>query len=89
MNLWAWGEVFVCFFILGSHQGPCSVRPHSCLSPVPPAPLTIWKSWEREGEGTGTADALGALDLLLGRLVEWADGGSRKEGVVSAAWHWW
>jgi len=47
------------------------------------------KSWGREGEGAGTADALSALDLLLGRLVEWADGGGRKEGVVSAAWHRW
>lgn len=47
----------------------------------------IRKSWEREGEGSGTADALSALDLLLGRLVEWADGGGRQEGVVSAVWH--
>lgn len=49
----------------------------------------IQKFWEREEEGAGIVDALSALDLLLGRLVEWADGGGKKEGVVSATWHRW
>lgn len=80
------------FFLPGSHWGTCFVHPLSCLSPVPPVPLTTAASGNlrrRKGEGAGTADALSALDLLLGRLAEWADGGGRKKGIVSAPWHLW
>lgn len=57
---------------------------HQCCSP-----LQHPKSQKMEGERAGTTDVLSALDFLCGRLVEWADGGGRKEGVVSAAWHQW
>lgn len=57
----------------------CSISPaHHC---------SIQKS--QKGEGIGKIDAFSALDLLLGRCVEWADGGGRKEGIVSASWHQW
>lgn len=69
-----------------------SVCSYSCFSPVPSALLTTAapRNHRRgKGEGIGEIDAFSALDLPLGRWVERADVGGRKEGIVSASWHQW
>lgn len=66
---------------------------HVLYAPVPSALLAAAASRNHrrgKGEGIGKIDAFSALDLPLGRCVEWADGGGRKERIVSASWHqWW
>lgn len=92
MVFWCEGWDF-CVSLLGSHWCACSICSCSCLSPVPSALLTTASPRNHrrgKGEGIGKIDVFSALDLLLGRCVEWADGGGRKEGIVSASWHqWW
>lgn len=61
--------------LLGSHWSACSVCSCSCLFPVPSLLLTAAASRNHrrgKGEGIGKVDAFSALDLPLGRWVEWA-----------------
>lgn len=73
---------------IGVHVLPAPV-PVCLLFHQPCSPLQHPEITGVKGEAIGKFDAFSALDLPLGRWVEWADGGGRKEGIVSASWQQW